>query len=96
VIMQLSRSPDTRERWLTGELRGILEYAVSSLDKELDKLKGSRQKMARLLEETRVCKSCGSADCRVCGNLAKLRTLGLLDPNAVEFRRLSIEEDEEV
>jgi MerR family copper efflux transcriptional regulator len=77
-IINLTNSRDTRHRRLTKRLRKMLSESLSSIDAELDLLAMSRKKIADLLEKTEKCQSCTSPDCKECGKLKDLRTLGLL------------------
>jgi hypothetical protein len=56
----------------------MLSESLSSIDAELDLLAMSRKKIADLLKKTEKCQSCTASDCKECGKLKDLRTLGLL------------------
>jgi MerR family Zn(II)-responsive transcriptional regulator of zntA len=77
-IINLTKSRDTRHRRLTKRLRKMLSESLSSIDAELDLLAMSRKKIADLLKKTEKCQSCTAPDCKECGKLKDLRTLGLL------------------
>jgi len=76
-IINLTNSSDTRQKRLTKRLRSILSESLSSIDKELELLAASREKISDLVEKTANCQSCGTADCKECSKLKDLRTLGL-------------------
>jgi len=78
-IINLTKSRDTRHRRLTKRVRKMLSESLSSIDAELYLLTTSRRKIAGLLEKTEKCQSCTAADCKECGKLKDLRTLGLLE-----------------
>lgn len=78
-IINLTGSRDTRQQRLTKRLRKILSESLSSIDKELELLTASREKISDLLVKTEKCQSCMAADCTECGELKGLRTLGLLE-----------------
>ena len=78
-IINLTKSSDTRHRRLTRRLRKMLLESLSIIDAELDLLAMSRRKIADLLEKTEKCQSCNAPDCKECGKLKDLRTLGLLE-----------------
>jgi DNA-binding transcriptional MerR regulator len=78
-IITLTKSRDTRYRRLTKKLRKMLSETISSMDSELKLLISSRKKIANLLEKTESCEACVSPDCRDCGKLKSLRTLGLVE-----------------
>jgi len=77
-IISLTKSRDTRHRRLTKRLRKMLSESLSSIDAELDLLYMSRKKIADLLKKTEKCQSCNAPDCKECGKLKDLRTLGLI------------------
>ena len=76
-IINLTNSSDTRQRRLTKRLRNVLSQSLSSIDRELELLSTSREKIADLVEKTEKCQSCTVADCKECSKLKDLRTLGL-------------------
>ncbi len=78
-IIHLTQSRDTRQRRLTKRIRQILSESLSSIDSELELLTTSRRKIADLYKKTEKCQSCTTADCKECGELKGLRTLGLLE-----------------
>jgi DNA-binding transcriptional MerR regulator len=78
-IMDLTKSRNTRHRQLTKKLRKMLSETVSDMDLEMALLSDARKKIADLLEQTGVCDKCASEDCKDCGKLIKLRTLGLIE-----------------
>ena len=78
-IINLTKSRDTKHRRLTKRIRKMLSESLSSIDSELDLLTVSRRKIANLLVETEKCQSCTAADCKKCGELIGLRTLGLIE-----------------
>jgi DNA-binding transcriptional MerR regulator len=78
-IINLTKSRDTKHRRLTKRIRKMLSESLSSIDSELDLLTVSRRKIANLLVETEKCQSCNAADCKKCGELIGLRTLGLIE-----------------
>jgi DNA-binding transcriptional MerR regulator len=78
-IITLTKSRGTRYRRLTKKLRKMLSETISSMNSELELLMSSRRKIANLLEKTQNCEACSSPDCRDCGKLKSLRTLGLLE-----------------
>ena len=77
-IINLTKSRDTKHRRLTKRIRKMLSKSLSSIDSELELLTASRCKIAGLLSKTEKCKSCTASDCKECGELIGLRTLGLL------------------
>jgi DNA-binding transcriptional MerR regulator len=78
-IFNLTKSCDTRHRRLTKRIRKMLSESLSGIDSELEILNASRRKIADLLVKTEKCQSCTAADCKDCGELKGLRTLGLLE-----------------
>jgi DNA-binding transcriptional MerR regulator len=78
-IINLTRSRDTKHRRLTKRIRKMLSESLSSIDSELELLTASRRKIADLLGKTEKCQSCTALDCKECGELKDLRTLGLLE-----------------
>jgi len=78
-IINLTKSRDTKHRRLTKRIRKMLSESLSSIDSELELLTASRCKIADLLSKTEKCQSCTSEDCKECGELIGLRTLGLLE-----------------
>ena len=57
----------------------MLSESLSGIDSELEILNASRRKIADLLVKTEKCQSCTEVDCKECGELKGLRTLGLLE-----------------
>lgn len=78
-IINLTNSQDTQQRRLTRRLRHQLAESLSGIDSELDRLSASREKIANLIKKTEVCDSCSAADCKECGKLKALRSLGVLE-----------------
>jgi DNA-binding transcriptional MerR regulator len=78
-IIDLTHSSDTRQRRLARKLRHQLAESLSSIDSELDRLAVSRKKIAELIKKTETCESCTAGDCKECGKLKALRSLGLLE-----------------
>lgn len=76
-IINLTRSRDTRQRRLTKKLRGILSVSLTTIDRELELLAASREKISDIIEKTDNCRSCTATDCKTCSKLKDLRTLGL-------------------
>jgi DNA-binding transcriptional MerR regulator len=77
-IIRLTHSLDTRRQRVTQKIRNILSDSLTSIDKELALLNASRVRIADLIEKTETCRACATADCKDCGKLRDLRTLGLL------------------
>ena len=78
-IINLTKSGSTRQRRLTKRLRNMLTESLVGIDSELDLFAASREKVANLIEKTEKCETCTSEDCKECGQLKDLRTLGLLE-----------------
>ena len=78
-IIHLTESGNTRDRRLTKRLRKMLSDSLSGIDNELELLTESRDKISDLLKKTEKCETCTAADCKECGKLRDLRTLGLLE-----------------
>ncbi|MBU0579469.1 MerR family transcriptional regulator [Patescibacteria group bacterium] len=78
-IIDLTKSRDTKHRRLTNRIRKLLSESLSSIDSELDLLTASRCKIVNFPSKTEMCQSCTAADCKECGELIGLRTLGLLE-----------------
>lgn len=78
-IINLTKSRDTKHRRLTKRIRKMLSDSLSGIDSELEILNASRRKIADLLVKTEKCQSCTAVDCKECGELKGLRTLGLLE-----------------
>lgn len=83
-IIALTKSSDTAERRLVKSLRNILAESLLRIDKELDLLTRSRREISDLLAKTEKCRSCSAADCRPCGKLKDLRTLGMLENESAD------------
>ena len=77
-IINLAKSRDTRHRRLTNRIRKMLSESLSRIDAELELLTASRRKIAALFVKTDKCQACAADDCKKCGELKALRTLGLL------------------
>ena len=78
-ILNLTKSRDTRHRRLSKRVRKMLSESLSGIDAELEILNVSQRKISDLVVKTEKCQSCTAADCKGCGELKGLRTLGLLE-----------------
>ena len=78
-IINLTKSRDTKHRRLTKRIRKMLSESLSSIDSELELLTAARCEISDLLSKTEKCQSCTATDCKECGELIALRTLGLLE-----------------
>ena len=78
IILQLTKSDNTKNRHLTKKLRKFMNKVLNDFDSEMELLSLSREKMQDLIGETEQCESCKSPDCAPCAKLGRLRTLGML------------------
>lgn len=83
ALVKLSKSRRTQDKWLVSRLRKELEVALASVQARLHGLSAVGTSLASALLDTAVCEACAADDCRDCGQLGILRSLGARTPTEI-------------